>query len=122
MTPEIEQLLSLLEQPADALDSPLLLLLNHLEQCGLVTFSQKQMAFTHMDRERELLAALAFRLRDEVVSRDLVSWERAATIVTDRARLCGRGFNEWRNRAQPKHFIVAALIAKKMKEQRGDVW
>jgi len=60
---------------------------------------------------------LAFRLRDEIVATHWMYWHKAMTLVRDRDLLYSRGTDTWADYAQPKHFIVAAMVARLLKEQ-----
>lgn len=100
MKPEIENLLALLDDEDQ--------LLAHLDDV------------LHRINAGSDLPALALPLRDEVMKEKTGFWrfEKGRAAVAKHS-----GWNDWNMdeffcvKAQPKHWIVAALIAKALKEQ-----
>ena len=117
----IEQLLSLLDD-----EQALAVYLDENGYGDCVVSEQETTAdgmdIWHKRLSPESAAALAFRLRDEAIAADEQCWYRGTHYVTVHGEplTSTHGIppigSRWRERAQPKHYIVAALIAQKLKE------
>lgn len=123
MTPEIQDLLKLLDEPNDAFESKALRLLTYLFDAGYITEQDREEAFRHKEFEAQLLAALAFRLRDRAVKESGWDWGRTVKVVREHCHSFPNidwFIDGWITYAQPKHYIVAALIAKRLKGNKDE--
>lgn len=75
-------------------------------------------AVLNLQKINENWATLAFRLRDEAVRTHWLYWHKAMQIIRDhRSDFYSKGVDVWGDYARPQDFIIAALVARLLKEQ-----